>query len=100
MSNLSCMKQYPISRDLFCEIFIRLYRIMEDEYGLENFTSDNFKFWWWEDTYYLLHLSSGTLITWYKHLGRCLEVNKDLYLNEYKYLSKLLYEDLKHLVEF
>ena len=100
MSNLSNMKQYPISRELFCEIFIKPFRIMDEEYNLDNFTTDNFKFWWYENTYYLLHLSSGTLITWYKHLGRCLEVNKDLYLNEYKYLAKLLCEDLKDLVEF
>ena len=92
-SNLDRMKQYPIDRQLFVNIFGNVYNEFYDKfYDVE---TESFKCWYDDDDFYILHLNSGTLINWYKHLGRCLTCNKDLSINEYKYLSNLLYKELK-----
>ena len=94
---LANMKQYPIERDVFSKIF---YNIDIDYYDfLWNTTTDNFKLWHYDDTFYILHLPSGTLITWYKHLGRCLECNKELSIEDYQWLAKELEIELKDLKE-
>lgn len=93
MNNLQQMKQYPIERDLFCKIFKKPYLKYEEKWNVEVIT-DNFMLRYHDDEYWLLHKPSGTIINWYKHLGRCLEVNKDLTIDEYKYLADLWYDDL------
>lgn len=92
MSNLSYMKQYPIERGLFCNIFGRVYDEFYDKFY--NTTTDSFKCWYDDEDFYILHLPSGTLINWYKHLGRCLTCNKDLSIYEYEVLANKLYEEL------
>ncbi len=91
--NLKEMEQYPIERDKFCEIFRKIDHDFYDE--LYDTTTESFKCWRYNDEYYILHLSSGTLINWYKHLGRCNTCNKDLSIEEYKYIADLLYDELK-----
>ena len=91
--NLDNMKQYPIERDIFCNIFRKIDKEFYDE--LYDVTTVSFKCWRYDDEFYILHLSSGTLINWYKHLGRCNTCNKDLSISEYKYIAKLLYKELK-----
>lgn len=46
--------------------------------------TDSYKYWKYDDTYYILHKESGTLVTWYKHLGRCNQCNKRLSHKEYE----------------
>lgn len=91
--NLNNMKQYPIERDIFCNIFREIDLEFYDE--LYDVTTESFKCWRYDDEFYILHLNSGTLINWYKHLGRCNTCNKDLSIDEYKYIAKLLYNELK-----
>ena len=94
---LANMKQYPIERDVFSKIF---YNIDIDYYDfLWDTTTDNFKLWHYDNTFYILHLPSGTLIIWYKHLGRCLECNKELTIEDYQWLAKELEIELKKLKE-
>ena len=92
-NNLDRMKQYPIERELFCDIFSKVYNEFYVEFY--NITTQSFKCWYDDDEFYVLHLDSGTLINWYKHLGRCLTCNKNLSIDEYKYLANLLYEEIK-----
>ena len=47
-----------------------------------------------EDEYYILHKPSGTMINWYKHMGRTNTCNKDLSLDELKLFLLLLRKEL------
>ena len=50
----------------------------------------------WEDEFYIIHRDSGTIINWYKHLGRTNTCNKEAFtLADLKELLLLLKEDLK-----
>lgn len=50
----------------------------------------------WEDEFYIIHRDSGTIINWYKHLGRTNTCNKEGFtLADLKELLLLLKEDLK-----
>ena len=46
------------------------------------------------DEYYILHKPSGTMINWYKHIGRINTCNKDLSLDELKLFLLLLRKEL------
>ena len=46
------------------------------------------------DEYYILHKPSGTMINWYKHIGRTNTCNKDLSLDELKLFLLLLRKEL------
>lgn len=91
--NLLPMKQYPIERDVFCKIFRKIDSDFYDE--LYDTTTESFKVWRYDDEFYILHLESGTIINWYKHLGRCNTCNKNLSIEEYKKLANDLYNELK-----
>lgn len=47
-----------------------------------------------EDEFYILHKDSGTMINWYKHMGRTNTCNKDLSLDELKLFLLLLRKEL------
>ena len=46
------------------------------------------------DEYYILHKPSGTMINWYKHIGRTNTCNKDLSLDELRLFLLLLRKEL------
>lgn len=46
------------------------------------------------DEFYILHKPSGTMINWYKHIGRTNTCNKDLSLEELKLFLLLLKKEL------
>lgn len=91
MNNLKTLPQYALDRDVFCEIFSPIYEMLIDVYPYEG---SDFKFWGYDDEWYLLHKDSGTLVNWYKHLGRTNTCNKDLSLDEYKEFVRMVYEEL------
>ncbi len=93
MNNLLPMKQYPIERDVFCEIFGKIYSDFYDKFY--DTTTSSFKVWRYDDEFYILHFESGTIINWYKHLGRCNTCNKNLSIEEYKKLANDLYNELE-----
>lgn len=81
-----------IERDLFRKIWHNIIgdnteKILDAiEFGFE---SDNFKSWYYDETAYILHKPSGTLLTWYKlnHLGRCISSNRNINCNNmYRFL--------------
>ena len=47
-----------------------------------------------DDEYYILHKPSGTMINWYKHMGRTNTCNKDLSLDELRLFLLLLRKEL------
>jgi hypothetical protein len=97
MKNLSVLKQYFIDRDLMCKLFDEyvpsLLDIMADE--SDSIQTDNYKIFRNADEFYIIHLDSGTMINWYKHLGRTNTCNKELSMAEYRVFLLRLYDDLK-----
>lgn len=80
--NLYPMKQYPIERRAFEQLFTGIDKRLFWE-GINEVETDSFKYWKYCDEFYILHKESGTLINWYKHLGRCNTCNKNLSIEEY-----------------
>ena len=75
MKRLSNLPQYPIERDVFCDIIEKTigYRKLSNAFTYGEFNQDDEFAWWrYDDEYYILHKVSGMLVNWYKHEGRCL----------------------------
>lgn len=71
---LETLPQYHFDRDDFCKVFGEVFT--DDEIididvmcGYPQNT-ENFLLYRWEDEFYIIHRDSGTIINWYKHLGR------------------------------
>ena len=90
MNNLEELEQYKIDRDLFVEIFKDIL-----DYTYNNYEGHCYKYWWYDDELYLLHKPSGTMVNWYKHLGRTNTCNKDLSIKEYKLFVKGFINEVK-----
>ena len=92
------LDQYAISREEFTHLFFgKEWLVLDDKLwdnGWYGFT-DSFHYFLNEDEYYILHMQSGTLINWYKHLGRTNTCNKTLTLEEYKEFIELFKEELE-----
>lgn len=97
---LETLPQYHFDRDDFCKVFGEVFT--DDEVididvmcGYPQNT-ENFLLYRWEDEFYIIHRDSGTIINWYKHLGRTNTCNKEGFtLADLKELLLLLKEDLK-----
>lgn len=92
------LPQYHFDRDAFVDVFKGMFTIDDMENILDlcdgNMFVGDFHLFHNEDEYYILHMPSGTMINWYKHLGRTNTCNKDLDLDGLKQFLMMLYEDL------
>ena len=77
------LPQYHFDRDEFVSTFEQVFRsdeILELEVMCQQHTTRNeFLLFYhpdWEE-FYIIHLPSGTIINWYKHLGRTNTCNKE-----------------------
>lgn len=82
-------RQYQLDRNKFCEIFNKIGEYFEEN-GYDDFDDGEFKFWYSNDTLYVLDYDYGILISWYKHLGRCNDSNMDLSEEQYRKFAKKL----------
>ena len=96
---LETLPQYHFERDDFCKAFKEIFT--DDEIfeiivmcqGHE--CLDEFHLFYDADEFYIIHLYSGTIINWYKHLGRTNTCNKERFtLEDLKEFLLLLREDL------
>lgn len=95
---LETLPQYHFDRDDFCKVFGEVFT--DDEIididvmcGYPQNT-ENFLLYRWEDEFYIIHRDSGTIINWYKHLGRTNTCNKEGFtLADLKELLLLLKKD-------
>lgn len=84
------LPQYHFDRDDMCKVF-----------------DSDFMHWFWcnlerrnseflltqnEDEYYIIHFPSGTIVNWYKHMGRTNTCNKNLSLDDLREFKKMLLE--------
>lgn len=104
MDYLANLSEYYFNRDDFVNTFRKVFT--GDEFvGLEvacqsnkNLYDNEFILYCANETYYIIHLGSGTIISWYKHLGRCNTCNKDGFsLNDLEMLLIKLKESLPEL---
>lgn len=92
-NNLTAMSDNYISREAFCEIFGEVDSILWDRNFEHNGSS--FKCFLHSDSCYMLHLESGTCISYYKHLGRANECSKPLSDAELILFRDLLLRELE-----
>lgn len=84
------LPQYHFDRDDMCKVF--------DEdfiwwlYDHVNESNDEFEISRVSDEYYIIHFSSGTIVNWYKHMGRTNTCNKPLTLDDLREFKKMLLE--------
>lgn len=77
---LKDLPQYHFQRDEFVNVF---YDVFDDEQVdeviqacSEERYSNRWLLYYAEDEYYIIHLTSGIIINWYKHLGRTNTCNR------------------------
>ena len=102
MNHLETLKQYYFERDILVKYFNDYAPLFSDFMWNQgsHFRTDYFYFFRDEDEFYLVHKDSGTIINWYKHLGRTNTCNKDLSLEELKTLLLLLNDDILAEVDY
>jgi len=83
--HLKTLPQYHFERDKFVDIINEIYPNMcDDIYTHVSMNTDSFSFFRYEDEFYIIHRDSGTIINWYKHLGRTNTCNKNLSYDDLK----------------
>lgn len=93
-------KQYHFPRDIFCETFCKVFNDKQSDIlwhlcFVATYT-ENFLLTMHEEETYLIHLESGVIVNWYKHLGRTNTCNVDSFtLRDLEHFFLLLKEDLK-----
>lgn len=92
--NLTTLPQYHFPRHEFCRIWNEVFNDIDgiewDNKIINGIHTDKFHSYYYDDEYYIIHLPSGTMINWYKHLGRTNTCNKNLSLAELKLFFILL----------
>ena len=87
-------------RDLFINAFREVFS-SEEIFNLEvacqeHKSTDDFLLYYYEDEFYIIDLASGTIINWYKHLGRTNTCNKEGFtLEDLVEFLKLLKESIE-----
>lgn len=91
------LPQYHFKRNDFVDAFKKVFsddEIFEIEVACQQHRYFyDFLLYYAEDEFYIIHLKSGTVINWYKHLGRTNTCNKEAFSIYH------LIELLKHLKE-
>jgi len=93
------LPQYHFDRDEFVDAFKKVFssdEIFELEVACqEHRCLDNFHLYYAEDEFYIIHLDSGTIVNWYKHLGRTNTCNKEGFgLEDLQELLEILKKDM------
>ena len=91
-SPFETLPQYALDRDDFIRIYGNISEALMNESWYE--TSD-FKGWYNDDEWYILHKPSGTMINWYKHCGRTNTCNKVLTVKQHEEFAKMILNDMK-----
>ena len=84
------LPQYHFERSDMCEIFDWKFEDWLWEHKEE--CNDEFLFTSRGDELYIIHFPSGTIVNWYKHMGRTNTCNKNLTLDDLREFKKMLLE--------
>ena len=85
------LPQYYFDRGDMCEVFDADF--MNWFWDHLECRSDNFLITQNDDEFYIIHFPSGTIINWYKHMGRTNTCNKTLTLDDLREFKKMLLAD-------
>lgn len=93
------LPQYHIDRDVLCKIVEETvgYDRLIDSFDSAAFTGENFTWFRKDDEFYIVHMDSGMMINWYKHLGRtntCSQSGRTV--NDYYTFFKLFKDELDY----
>ena len=94
--DLDRYKQYYFDRDDFVK-YVDKYSPLLIEYMWDQgcfFNTDSFFMFRKEDEFYILHVDSGIMINWYKHLGRTNTCNRDIDKEVFKEFLILLNNEI------
>lgn len=71
-NKLKALPQYHIGRDELCKIVANIigYERLMDAFDYGPVICDEFAWFINSDEFYIIHLDSGMMVNWYKHLGR------------------------------
>lgn len=84
------LQQYHFNRNDMCEVFDSEFTDwMWDNLNRSN---DEFLITRIGDEFYIIHFPSGTIVNWYKHMGRTNTCNKNLTLDDLREFKKMLLE--------
>lgn len=98
---LQDLPQYHFDRDDFTKVFCEVFGSTDEIFNLIVACQGHeclceFHLFYDSDEFYIIHLRSGTIINWYKHLGRTNTCNKEGFtLEDLKEFLLLLKEDMK-----
>lgn len=84
------LPQYHFDRAEMCEVFDADFIFWL--YDHLNTSNDEFFIHLNGDEFYITHLKSGTIVNWYKHVGRTNTCNKNLTLDDLREFKKMLLE--------
>lgn len=82
-NELKPLPQYHIDRDVLCKIVEETvsYERLMDSFCYGPIIGDEFVWFRNNDEFYIIHLDSGMMVNWYKHLGRtntCSQSNRTI----------------------
>ena len=98
---------YPVYYETKNPLFEELPQYHFDRGDMSAIFDVDFMYWFWDhlecktdeflitrsgDEFYIIHFSSGTIINWYKHMGRTNTCNKNLTLDDLWEFMKMLLE--------
>ena len=93
-NKLKNLPQYHIERDELCKIVEKTigYDRLMDAFCYGIVVCDEFSWFQHGDEFYIIHLASGMIVNWYKHLGRtntCSQSNRTVedyyeFFNQFK----------------
>lgn len=98
--NLECNHSYHFTRDEMSKVFEEVFSLnsqawdWDEVWNCDFRDTNSFHAFKYDDEFYILHKPSGTMINWYKHMGRTNTCNKDLSLDELKLFLLLLRKEL------
>lgn len=84
------LPQYHFGRDDMCRVFDSEFENWLWDHMFED--NDEFIITRRGDEFYIIHLDSGTVVNWYKHIGRTNTCNKPLTLDDLREFKKMLLE--------
>lgn len=98
-NKLESLPQYHIDRDKLCEIAKETigYDRLIDAFCYGPVVCDEFAWFTNNDEFYIIHLDSGMMVNWYKHLGRtnaCSQINRTV--EDYYEFFKFFKEELDY----
>ena len=98
MDKLKDLRQHTFDRDVFTKTVLEIIPDILDQFADkgDNFNTYEFVVTKRDDEFYVIHLHTGIMVSWYKHLGRVNLSTVHLTLDEFKEFLKLLKEDLKY----